>query len=136
MGKTRTGMNAAAERMMDAVEHNYKIQVAAVKVFAAEEVRKAAAEAHRHTTYDVHKPFGDEGNRRFIETADAEDKADRDVKKAVKRFFELCGKDLPKDWRGMTGMQAYWEFGKYVKDFSFYHTERSPLDKFSIVSCC
>lgn len=123
------------EEMMAVVKKNYQIQVAAIKVYESELRRKEAQAARDTVTYDFTRK-DKEMNERFFAISDAWDKAEKDVKKAVKNFFILCGKELPKGWRTMFGFEAYRYFRDYVREFSLYHITESPVVDFSILKTC
>ena len=124
-----------SEEMMAVVKKNYEIQVAAIKVYDAKAKFEAASADAYNTTYDwTHKD--EDGNRRFFEAAEAREKAEMKLKKAVKSFFAICGKELPLEWNKMCGFETWMKFQDYIKDLTLYHIEKAPIETFSLLSTC
>ncbi|MBR0246044.1 MAG: hypothetical protein IJQ61_06220 [Bacteroidales bacterium] len=111
-----------------AIENNYKVVMAAVKVYEANEAYEAAEKAHEEVKYDwEHHSNNDE----WLRLLDKKNKAEGLLKKAVNAFFKAVGKPAQK-WD--LGIEAKWAFNKYIRETCGWNTTEKPLTDISLYS--
>lgn len=110
-----------------AIENNYKIVNAAIKVNEAKAAYIAAEKAHQAIEYDwSHKTSNDEWLARLEEYR----KAEGNLKKAVNNFFKTVGV-APKKWD--LGIKAIYAYNDYIDEHSGIYST-SPLEEISLYS--
>ena len=116
--------------MKNTVETIYKIQMAAIKVYEANEAYRTAENAHRQVEYDwTHKDT--ENNDLWMRLLEDSRTKEGLLKKAVNNFFKAVGEPTKK-WD--LGLQAIYDFNDYLDNHSgFYY--KSPVPEFNIYNC-
>lgn len=111
----------------NAIENNYKIVCAAIKVNEANIAYEKAEQEHKAIDYDyTHKTSNDEWLRR-LEIAR---KAEGNLKKAVNNFFKAVGEKPQKFDLGISAIYAY---NKYIdKHYDYY--DPTPFKKVNLYS--
>ena len=119
--------------MKSTVEKIYKIQMAAIKVYEANETYLTAKAAHEAQPYDwTHQDR--EGNDRWMELTDNMNKKEGLLKKAVNAFFKAVERpDLIKNWD--LGFSAILAYNEYIKSKCYGFGKVSPVPGFSLYSC-
>lgn len=111
----------------NAIENNYKIVCAAIKVNEANAAYEAAEKAHEEIEYDyTHLTSNDEWMRRL----DIARRAEGNLKKAVNAFFKTVGEKTQKFDLGFSAKLA---FNKWIDEHSGYYC-KSPLAEINIYS--
>lgn len=110
-----------------AIENNYKIVMAAIKVNEAYDAYVSAEKAHEEISYDwTHQTSNDEWLRRL----EVKNRAEGNLKKAVNAFFKTVGKRAKK-WD--LGLEAKHAFNKYLREDCGWGGEK-PLAEISLYS--
>lgn len=97
-----------------AIENNYKIVMAAIKVNEAYDALVAAEKAHDEIKYDwTHQTSNEEWLRRL----EVKNRVEGNLKKAVNAFFKLVGQPTKK-WE--LGLDAKYAFNDYLRHAYFH----------------
>lgn len=109
-----------------AAENNYKVIMAAVRVYEANDIYEAAEKAHREIEYDfTHKTSNDEWFRR----TEAMYKAEANLKRAANAFFKAVG-EKPEKWN--TAFSVKLAFNKYISESDGFGYIHKPLKDVSL----
>lgn len=113
------------EQIKNAAEHNYKVVMAAVKVYEANSIYEAAEEKFRGIKFDPTHATSNEG---WLHAYEERNRAEGNVKKAVNQFLKSVGEE-PKKWE--LAIQAIDSFKGYIRESGWLFKEK-PLIEISL----
>lgn len=122
-----------AQEMKKTIETIYKIQMAAVKVYEANEDYLEAEQTHQDAPYDwTHKDK--EGNERWCHLLGEKIRKEALLKRAVNAFFKAAGHpEKVQIWD--LGFSAILEYNKFIEDSYRFSNKSNLIPDFSLFSC-
>lgn len=120
-----------ATEMRNVAEKIYKIQMAAIRVYEANESYQDAYKAHNEQPYDwTHKD--QEGNDRWMALTEDMNKKEGQLKKAVNSFFRAVDEpQLVQNWD--LGLSAIFAYNKYIDEIRLFG-RTNPIPSLSLNS--